>query len=232
MRKLWQRDDRSESVSPQQDTFSPPLPLAQCDPRINDYLDQVCAHLRSSVPPERLAEVRAEIATHLDELIEAHLELGSDPQNAVTAALRQFGSARSVSRRSTPVSRGALRFTAGAFGCFTAVMGVLAYTVALHLGANPLTACLTGPLLPLVVGCRWAHLRESDGTRPVLITVLLGLLASILLPLSPDWRSDSTLYFYAAVTRLISWSLVMCCAAGFVATRKVLQTEDRAEEVT
>lgn len=64
---------------------------------VEDYLDHACAQLLA-LPPERRAELRCEIEQHLRASAAAHEELGSAPREAVRAAARQFGDARTVGR--------------------------------------------------------------------------------------------------------------------------------------
>lgn len=67
--------------------------------RLDDYLDRVVAPLVDDVPHARRRELRAELGAHLDALVEAHLELGATPEEALTAAIRQFGPPRQVGRQ-------------------------------------------------------------------------------------------------------------------------------------
>lgn len=67
--------------------------------RIDDYLDRVVAPLVNDVPHARRRELRSELGAHLEALVEAHRELGATPDEAVSAALQQFGSPRQVGRQ-------------------------------------------------------------------------------------------------------------------------------------
>jgi len=66
--------------------------------RLDDYLDRVVAPLVDDVPHVRRRELRAELGAHLESLVEAHLELGDTPEEALAAALRQFGPPRQVGK--------------------------------------------------------------------------------------------------------------------------------------
>lgn len=66
---------------------------------IEDYLDQVCAPMLGVMPYEARQKRRAEMRADLERLVGAHLELESDPQVAVAAALRQYGDVRVVASR-------------------------------------------------------------------------------------------------------------------------------------
>jgi hypothetical protein len=65
---------------------------------IEEYLDRVCARLVDDVPRERRLELRAELKAHLEALVDAHQEIGASPQEAIAAALVQFGDAAVVGR--------------------------------------------------------------------------------------------------------------------------------------
>src|SRR5439155_12286412 len=69
------------------------------DPRLEDYLDHVCAALVGLVPYARRQELRAELRGHLEALVATHEELGSERTAAVVMALRQFGPPRHLSRQ-------------------------------------------------------------------------------------------------------------------------------------
>jgi len=64
---------------------------------VEDYLDHVSAQLLA-LPQARRTELRREIGQHLRASAAAHEELGSAPDEAVRAAVRQFGDARTVGR--------------------------------------------------------------------------------------------------------------------------------------
>src|SRR5437868_2390555 len=68
------------------------------DPRIEDYLDHVCAPLVGLVPYARRMELRTELREHLEAFVDTHEELGSSRDVAVLMALRQFGPPRELAR--------------------------------------------------------------------------------------------------------------------------------------
>ena len=86
---------------------SPSLPLTAdesgearpTDPRLEDYLDHVCAPLLGLVPYARRQELRAELRGHLEALVATHEELGSERTAAVVLALRPFGPPHHLSRQ-------------------------------------------------------------------------------------------------------------------------------------
>jgi hypothetical protein len=56
----------------------------------DEYLTQLSTQLKLA-PHEWSGELRQELRQHLEALVAAHMELGSSPEEAVAAALRQFG---------------------------------------------------------------------------------------------------------------------------------------------
>jgi hypothetical protein len=54
------------------ETSTPPADLPCADPRIEDYLDHVCAPLVDRVPYTERTALRAELRTHLASLAEAY----------------------------------------------------------------------------------------------------------------------------------------------------------------
>jgi len=64
------------------------------EPRIEAYLDSVCA---GRVPCET-ETLRAEVRGHLQDLVEAYEELGDSHEAAVDHAIAQFGEARNIRR--------------------------------------------------------------------------------------------------------------------------------------
>jgi hypothetical protein len=71
----------------------------ELDARIEDYLDRIYAPMVGRLCYERRQELRREMRAHLGQLIAAHEELGSDNEEAIVAALRQFGPPELVAER-------------------------------------------------------------------------------------------------------------------------------------
>lgn len=69
------------------------------DSRVEDYLDHIIAPLVGRADYTARQEIRRDMRAHIDQLIAAHEELGSDPSEAVTAALRQFGTPSTVAQK-------------------------------------------------------------------------------------------------------------------------------------
>jgi hypothetical protein len=104
------RPSREAADSPIPGELNPSPPeFAIREPEVAAYVDEVCVRLRRTVTPARLAEIRAELAAHLEALIDAHVELGCDRGTAVQAALARFGSSDEVGgaldtvHRKTPI---------------------------------------------------------------------------------------------------------------------------------
>jgi hypothetical protein len=72
---------------------------ARLEQRMEDYLDHIYAPMVEAVSYGRRQEIRREMRAHLDQLVAAHEELGSDRDEAVTAAIRQFGPPSLVARK-------------------------------------------------------------------------------------------------------------------------------------
>jgi hypothetical protein len=102
--------------------------------RLDEYLDECEAPL-ARLPITERDEWRDEARQHLLALVEAHVELGVSEEEAVEAALRQFGEPRQLGKKLAA----ALRRT----GCSRAEAhrrGVFAWTLAWNLGFAVLAA--------------------------------------------------------------------------------------------
>lgn len=132
--------------------------------RLDDYLDRVVAPLVDHVPHARRRELRAELGAHLEALVDAHLELGATPEEALTAALKQFGSPRRVGqywlrewRRERPAPPdSALRTAYVGLLCFlpATLLAWIANNAAVAVGGNALSALLVlnTLLFPIAAG--------------------------------------------------------------------------------
>jgi hypothetical protein len=65
---------------------------------IDSYLDRVCLPFAGTLSADEAAEQRAEMRTHLEALVTAHLELGCSEAEAISLALEQFGKEHNVAR--------------------------------------------------------------------------------------------------------------------------------------
>src|SRR5688572_4418190 len=96
-RELLGEDDRASRSAPPQALSRSGEAMAP-HPRIEDYLDHVCAPLVGVVPYAKRQELRAELRSHLEALIATHQELGRGPEVAALEALRQFGDPQDLAR--------------------------------------------------------------------------------------------------------------------------------------
>lgn len=75
---------------------------------LEQYLDRVERHLTLLTEDER-REWREEARQHLESLVEAHLELGRSPGDALSAAIAQFGAPEVLGKELTAYSSVGLR---------------------------------------------------------------------------------------------------------------------------
>jgi hypothetical protein len=194
-------------------------------PRIEAYLDEVFAPLAGVVPCARTQELRAEMAAHLEALVEAHRELGSEPEAAVRAALEQLGDARRLGREwarecRRPASRtpgqGTHSLGSALFASLTLLAsGSLGASLLIgleqHLGHNLFELALGGPMLPLAAGAmvgRW-HGRHPLGSRWGLLLIALAGAGISFIMTTADPRPP-----LATVIRVLLWLMTACASAG------------------
>ncbi|MCW3050977.1 MAG: hypothetical protein JWN14_147 [Chthonomonadales bacterium] len=94
----------------QQGILKPSLPSndPSLEPRIEAYLDEVCASFKPGLPEETRSALRAEMRVHLEERVAANVELGDTQKAAVSRALEQFGESKQVGRAWQRERRGTL----------------------------------------------------------------------------------------------------------------------------
>jgi hypothetical protein len=168
---------------------SPPAEPSVANPRIEDYLDHICAPLVDIVSYETRQELRA----HLESLSASYEELGASRDRAVRAALRQAGDAGLVACQYAALARG----TAPPRRSLPAWAGVLAVFVGLAL-LEPLSLILSA-WLPggnhnlIVVGGISGIVGENHAmlwdiiVRNALLTGLLGLGVGLATPRRVNW---------------------------------------------
>src|SRR5215212_7119533 len=71
--------------------------VPEADPRLEDYLDHVCAPLVGRVGYAERMGLRAELRAHLDAMVAASREVGED-EDAVLSALARFGPPHRLAR--------------------------------------------------------------------------------------------------------------------------------------
>ncbi len=219
----------------------PPGPsgMSARDPRIEDYLDRVCAPLVGVVPYARRQELRAELAAHLAALIEGYQEMGSNSEAAAILALRQFGEPRAISRQwarewtqREPMTGEspwpALIVGLVSFGVATlTALGGMHLITGLDLNRCPpgavesaltMLALLSPVGAGLTVGLR-ARSRQSLGAFLALSAWLLPTAVVALSAASPtDIRPGNSVEVYCynlAIVQTIVWMPVGCAAAAF-----------------
>jgi hypothetical protein len=201
---------------------NPPVETAPRDARLEAYLDRACTSLAGRLAPSERRELRAELAAHLDSLVDAYQELGSERDEAVEQALVQFGDPGLICKhwpedRSPSTNPTAQAWRAGAAGSVLA-LSAFAASAALLMGdrlvaaSPPVEAWLASPVVPLVAGfitgLRHGRSRRAAWTR-LLLTGLAGFGVSLLLPGVPPHAA-----FSVAVARLCLWLVASCGTCG------------------
>jgi hypothetical protein len=74
------------------------LSASPADSILNDYLETITAPLVDVLPYEEREALRTEFRLHLYAIAAAHEELGTAPENALAAALHDFGDPRAIGR--------------------------------------------------------------------------------------------------------------------------------------
>lgn len=197
-----------------------PNPNPPGDRRIEQYLDRLADRLPRQLSAARRTELRAELAGHLAELVEAHRELGhSDP---VDAALRQFGSHDDLARawQHAAVSRPSTARLIVDGALFASVLAFFGGMVMLGageaMGLAPLGAMLTGPMLPILIGLTWA-MRHQHGRReygPLAILALAGFAAGWLSAVGLAAPGRGMEPAHAGIAVLLLWLIVGSAMAG------------------
>jgi hypothetical protein len=161
-----------------------PLERPARDLRVEEYLAQVLEQMPRTMSPACRLECHAELTAHLEALIAAHIELGSDEETAVGGALQRFGSATDLGRQlsrqwklSAYKRKSAHELVPAAvvfFGCLcfggSLVCMLFPGWPTAPLAPRPLGPCLD-LLVPCLVGYFWGR-QLSDGTRSRRLVVL------------------------------------------------------------
>lgn len=205
-----------------------PSPRAEATPpeaRIEDYLDHVCAPLVGRIPYAERRAVRAEARQHLDMLIAAYTELGSEPAEAVEQALKQFGAPHELAqqwvmtaqgRRPDDVALSVELPMATAFGWF----GMTTLFLIACLFAKPANG-----LLPIAALCApvWAGLltgllsrgRHTLGTFYALAVVIpLTLGVGFLFPTGSDPVHPDNGLMELPLIQFVLWMPLGCAASA------------------
>jgi len=202
---------------------------SQPEPRIEDYLDHVCAPLVGTVPYERRQELRRELREHLMSIAEDGEFDGLSRAEAIEAALRELGEPSETGRdfleeftqaepdatdREARVWSTKLAF--GWLGSFTALDLIL---VDLQVRAEQFpealsTTSLVCALSPLAAGLLIGLGTPTSPRRGIANAVLLCCLASALY-LAIAWPAPQGVAFF--VFQLVFWGPVALFAAQPVA---------------
>ena len=176
------------------------------------YLDELDRQL-GPLPEAARGEVREEVQQHLQSLAQAHEELGSEPDAAMAAALRQFGDAtrigRAVRREKTALPTGAvigraawlgLKVSAGIYGGpYLGMLGIAAvYHIlsgrCLGLTEGVIALCgLSGLAVGVLAALRNPRVWSAAGVYAGMVLAMCGT------NLFGHWAPDGT-YVTAGVT--------------------------------
>lgn len=198
----------------------PPSDPASEDPRVASYLDQVFAPLAALIPETSRRELRLELAAHLEALIEAHRELGSEPEAAVRAALSQLGDPHHLALEWARVwiapTRSALAVGKLVLCAAVLLAGAAFGTTALvtlehQLGHNLFELAVGGPALPLIAGAMVGalHGRHPLGSRWGLALITLASVFVSMTMTTADPRPP-----IVTVIRITMWLMSACGTAG------------------
>jgi hypothetical protein len=212
------RDEVGSSASASTESARPG---ALRDARVEAYLDRVLERLPRGMSPTARHGERVELASHLDALVAAHVELGADEDTAVQAALHEFGDARQLGRRLSracrqlDAPRGGLAvvalFALMCVGFPTFLSGGLPQYPTLSLGPPPLGWWID-LAIPCYAGYLWGRY-QPVGARWWAM-VVLPLLLGAALPLAAGSVGDGSLELLARGFLLLKWAMVTCGAAG------------------
>jgi hypothetical protein len=207
-----------------------PTHPACSDPRIEDYLDQVSAPLIGWVPYAARMELRAELQAHLESLVAAYQELGSNPDAAVREALAQSGDPQIVASdwvrewgrilrpRKAPSIWHSTRVALGSFGLATG-LGLAFLTVATRRPysgevADALFTSLLAVVLPMLAGLMTGLLSPTRAARGTAYALALLIPPTTL---ALPWLFEHTSYSQALLTgwfQSCSWIPIGCGAAS------------------
>ncbi|MCW3051250.1 MAG: hypothetical protein JWN14_420 [Chthonomonadales bacterium] len=122
-------------------------------PLIEDYLDRLCAPLVDTMTYEQRLATREEIRAHLLVLAAGHEELGSSPDEAIQAALQQFGEAKQIGRSLLNEYRSPFAFMVPLLWYqLHAAVGVMIGTAVL-IAADCMLQWIRMPHFPIAINC-------------------------------------------------------------------------------
>jgi hypothetical protein len=211
------------------ETPAPPADHPRADPRMEDYLDQVCAPLVGWVPYDARMELRVELRAHLESLVAAYRELGSSHDAAVRSALAQSGDSDAVARdwirewervlppRKAPSAWRSILVALGCFGYATSV--ALALLLAAQssepggFGWHVLLCAMLGIALPCLAGLTTGLFSPARPERAVLAALLVLIPTTTLaLPWLLRYTPITTALTVGWIQSM-SWIPIGCAAA-------------------
>lgn len=218
-----------QSAAPAGSNYPTETPAS--DPRVEDYLDHVCAPLVGRVPFAARATLRAELRAHLEALIGASEELGRGRDEAVRLALGQFGDPHALGQEwlrgwrhgeSAGPLRSAQPATIVALGCFglatsvAVALVVASATMTSHLSfLNPMWPVLFVLVMPFLAGLATGLLapgRQALGAFYALALLILvtTLGASVLVN---GWEFNDLPAI--GIVQSVCWIPIGCASAAF-----------------
>lgn len=199
-------------------------------PQLELYLDRFCAPLVRTVPAEPLRELRAEVRCHLEALVDAHVELGASRDEAVEAALRQFGKPQTIGRQwarqwrrhepSLPFLGFSAAFCATVAFSF-GMMGVDGLRSAFDL--TLLHAALAGPVVPMLTGYLWGKRSNLPAHQPLSLLALISVSISLVMYEAPYPDYAVSLFVSQMLAQLLLWLLTALGTAGLTRTADLLK---------
>lgn len=184
---------------------------------LDAYLEQLCAPLAGLAPEEWQRDLRAELTSHLEALIEAHEELGASREDAVRHAFRQMDDptrlgkqwARRWKARQPQASLwDTVRLTLACFGratCFSVVVLLASMHPALYRDWGDAARILGVLLVPVAAGVvTGLRCRGHRIVGPLLGLLLLSACSGLFSLLTP--RSEpADFWFYLPQIHLLFW---------------------------
>lgn len=209
--------------------LTPQPGLPREEPAFTAYLDAVCERVRPLAPEAWVADLRAELACHLECTADAYVELGEAREAAVASACRSLGDPGKLGRQwerfwlektQEPLRKTALR-ALGYFSTATLLHAAVVFCFGEYLfSPRPILdpAIPNALLLPILTGvCIARRARGRRGAETALVTAAAALtvaaLTAILMWLlpGPDREGMRTLLWE---TTLIFWLPLGGAAAG------------------
>jgi hypothetical protein len=225
---MWKRKQRHQTpaLGCWRGSPAPPADLPRADPRIEDYLDHVCAPLVERMPYDARMALRAELRSHLESLAEAYRELGSPPDQAIGHAFTQCGHPKDVAREWVRECERATSLypvlptwaaTLVALGCYALTMAAQWAAGLFHLPvvAQVGIGGLGGFGAPLLAGLVTGSLSPDRPAHGNLYAVALLLAVGLVGYRAVDGVDGEALLIVQITLHAARWMLIGCGAAVF-----------------